>query len=378
MNVLFLVNRFPVISETFVLRQLTSLLDRGHDAQILANSLGDPLHLHSDISRYRLFERTTLLSDFTHLSSAFSPDILHCHFGPTGVLGLLLRDSGVFGGQLLTSFYGYDVTRHPEKYGKGFYRRLFSGGDLFTVTTDSMLEQLEGLGCPKQNIIKHYPAGIDLHRIQFRYRSLDVTRPIRFLTVARLVEKKGITVALQALAKVKAQGYQIEYSIIGEGPLRRQIELLVSELKLQDAVTMHGAKNDLDVMSALLEADIFMLPSMTSSDGDEDPSPIALLEAQAAGLPILSTMHSGIPEIVRDGKSAYLVPEGDQAALADAVIELLNHPESWAGMGHQGRSLVESQFSSDMLGDRLAAIYQKMLGETGDLILRSELGQALG
>lgn len=114
MKIAFYLNRFPVLSETFILHQITGLLERGHDVRIVTNSLGDLVNKHIDVDRYRLIERTQLLSETKVNPRPLAFDILHCHFGPAGIVGWILRDGGLFRGKLITSFYGYDVNRHPR------------------------------------------------------------------------------------------------------------------------------------------------------------------------------------------------------------------------------------------------------------------------
>lgn len=281
-------------------------------------------------------------------------------------MGALLRDGGFFQGRLVTSFYGYDVSRHPRTHGTGVYRELFRRGDLFIVTTNSMRHEVIALGCPQDKIIKHYPAGIDLAKFVFRPRTARPGEPIILLTVARLVEKKGIAYALRAAAKAKQDYSNLEYWIVGEGPLREPLEVLVSELGLTETVRMFGAQTEAEVLRLLSQAHLFLLPSATGSDGDEDSSPIALLEAQAAGLPVLSTLHCGIPEIVLDGESGWLVPERDVDALAAKLCYLVERPQIWPKMGGKGRGFVEKYFSADRLSDRSVEIYQGLL--TGELM----------
>ena len=105
---------------------------------------------------------------------------------------------------------------------------------------------------------------------------------------------------------------------------------------------------------------------MTAKDGDEEGTPTVLLEAQAVGLPVISTAHSGIPEIVEDGRSGFLVPERDAAALAERIGQLLEHPETWAEMGRAGRTTVEARHDTDRLSERLERIYESVVPRKSD------------
>ena len=109
------------------------------------------------------------------------------------------------------------------------------------------------------------------------------------------------------------------------------------------------------------DVDILLVPSVTAQDGDQEGTPAVLMEALAQGIPVISTYHSGIPELVQDGISGFLVPERDTNALAEKIIYLLEHQEIWAEMGKAGRKYVEENFDTNKLNDRLIKIYQQLL-----------------
>jgi len=109
------------------------------------------------------------------------------------------------------------------------------------------------------------------------------------------------------------------------------------------------------------EASIFLLSSVTAQNGDQEGMGLVILEAQAVGLPVLSTQHDGIPEAVVDGQSAFLVPERDVDALADRLTYLIEHPDIWPHMAQVGRAHVEDQYDIEVLNDRLAAIYREVV-----------------
>ena len=104
-----------------------------------------------------------------------------------------------------------------------------------------------------------------------------------------------------------------------------------------------------------------LAPSVTSQNGDCEGIPVAIVEALAWGLPVLSTLHSGIPEVIQDGESGFLVPERDTEALAEKLEYLIEHPELWPEMGRKGRKYVEEHYDIDKLNDRLVEIYQRLL-----------------
>lgn len=153
----------------------------------------------------------------------------------------------------------------------------------------------------------------------------------------------------------------MRYDVIGDGPLRRQLENLVRQSKLDSIVTFHGALDGREIAEILDRSHLFVLTSVTAQNGDQEGTPVSLLEAQAAGLPVISTRHSGIPEIVMDGKSGFLIPERDVHALADCLIRLLDHPELWPDLGQNGRAWVEKNFEASKCTDALLDIYSILL-----------------
>ena len=148
--------------------------------------------------------------------------------------------------------------------------------------------------------------------------------------------------------------------MIGDGPLRPAIEAEIAALGLE-GVRLLGSLTYEQYLGELAAAHAILQPSLTAADGDtEGGTPTVLIEAQAAGKPIVSTLHADIPEIVVPGKSALLVPEGDAVRLGDALAEILSAPARWAEMGAAGRSHVESEHDIRRQVERLEALYEDL------------------
>jgi len=215
------------------------------------------------------------------------------------------------------------------------------------------------MGCEEGKIIVHR-MGIDVEKFEFSERRKTGT--IKILSVGRLVEKKGHEYAIKALAKVvNKNGKDIIYRIVGDGPLKDELMSLAEELGIEDCVKFMGNVEDEELLKLYKESHIFILPSVTASDGDQEGIPVVLMEAQAMGLPVISTYHSGIPEVVIDGKSGFLVPEKDVDALAEKMEFLVEHPELWSEMGRHGREFVEKHYDIRRLNKRLVEIYQNLI-----------------
>jgi colanic acid/amylovoran biosynthesis glycosyltransferase len=183
----------------------------------------------------------------------------------------------------------------------------------------------------------------------------------RALTVGRLVEKKGVEYSIRAVAELLARGYRIQYEIIGDGPLRPYLAELIQQLGVGNQITLGGARDTEYVRRRMEESDVFLLASVTAADGDTEGAPVSLLEAQASGMPVISTRHAGIPEIVADNASGLLVPERDVQALGIALARLVDNADRWLEMGRAGRGFVERKHDLKMLNRRLVELYQEAI-----------------
>lgn len=281
------------------------------------------------------------------------PGVLLAHFGDEGCR--LLPVARRYGIPLLTRFYGYDVSMLPRSgRWRDRFTRLFAGGAGFLVEGPAMGKSLEALGCPPERI-HVVPLGLPVEEIPWRPRQDDGRSPVKVLMVASLREKKGHTFGLSALAAVAKQNPRLQVTIIGDGPLRGPLEGQVRASALAGRVSWLGNQPPSVVQQAMLEHHLFLHPSVTAGDGDtEGGAPVVILEAQATGLPVISSLHADIPFVTRPGVSALLAPERDIPALVTALTYLLDHPERWAAMGEAGRAHVMSQFHAGRLGERLA------------------------
>jgi glycosyltransferase involved in cell wall biosynthesis len=192
------------------------------------------------------------------------------------------------------------------------------------------------------------------HKLRCIYHGLDVgnyqpasrvssDKPM-VIAVGQLKEKKGFAYLIEACHMLKERGYHFECQIVGEGPLRQDLEARIRQLFLQDTVTLCGALPHQDVIDKYKQSTIFVLPCIVGSDGDRDGIPNAVLEALAMQRPVVSTRHSGIPEVVEDGVNGLLVPPADAVALAEALANLLDDPERRQRLGERGRQTVIENF----------------------------------
>lgn len=153
----------------------------------------------------------------------------------------------------------------------------------------------------------------------------------------------------------------IEYNVIGDGPLRESLQQLIQDLNVGHIVKLLGWKQHQEIVEILDNSHIFLAPSVTAKGGDQEGTPNVLKEAMAMGLPVISTPHGGIPELIEDGISGFLVPERDADAIAEKLSYLIEHPEVWPQMGQVGRAQVEEKYDMNKLNDELVEIYQQLL-----------------
>jgi colanic acid/amylovoran biosynthesis glycosyltransferase len=411
MRIAFLVNVFPKVSETFIVSQIVGLLERGHTVDIFAlhQNLGEPVQ--PQVKEYQLFDRVQYLTNpmsrkgrsltaaktilrcgwrrpihllrsmitFRYGRAAINLemlcaqsffvetplktpvyDVIHCHFGPAGILGQYLRDFHAMNGPLLTTFHGYDISSYVAKHGAGAYNDLFQKGEAFTCSSNFVRGKLIASGCDPAKIFL-FKLGTDLTKFDFLERRVDPEDDaIRLITVARLVEKKGIEYSIKAVANLVRQFPTVQYTIVGDGHLRQDLSLLVQRLDLQKHVTLVGWKSQEEVRLLFARSHIFVLASVLSSDGDFEGQGMVIQEAQAMGLPVVCTNHNGFSESMLEGQSGFLVPERDADALARTLETLIGQPNLWLEMGKKGRAFVEAEFDLGKRNDALVELYRRM------------------
>jgi colanic acid/amylovoran biosynthesis glycosyltransferase len=406
MRIAFLLNVFPKLSETFIVSQIVGLIERGHTVEIFARYRNTDEPVDPQVEKYQLIGRTQYLTIPTsrkgrvlaaakillrcgwgrplHLLRSMNVvrygkaainlelfccqqfflktpayDIIHCHFGPVGIFGQRLREIGALTGLLLTTFHGYDVASYIAQHGTGVYDDLFRKGEAFTCSSNFIRQKLIAAGCDPTKIFL-FKLGTDVRKFNFLKRRVDSDGVIRLVTVARLVEKKGLEYSIKAVGNLVRQFPNLEYTIVGDGNLRQNLCLLIERLNLRKNVSLVGWKTQEEVRRLFAKSHIFVLASVLSSDGDFEGQGMVLQEAQAMGLPVICTNHNGFPESILNGQSGFLVPERDAEALSTKLAELIREPELWPEMGKKGREFVEAEFDLSKRNDALVELYRTL------------------
>lgn len=287
------------------------------------------------------------------------PMFLHAHFGPDGFFALGLKRKHRL--PLVTRFYGYDVGILPRiPLWQRRYRRLFAEGDLFIVEGTNMKSILTGMGCPEDKIAVHH-LGVELDRIPYRPRQAEPGR-LLILIAGTFKEKKGLEYALRAVAgaRKRLHGVDVQTMVIGDGILKDDLHALAAQVGLNGAIQWTGYQPHDFFIQQLYEADLFLSPSVTAADGDtEGGAPVSLIEAAAAGLPVVSTTHADIPEVVLDERTGFLGPERNVDSLVEAIAQLAASPQLRLEFGRQARQHVEENYEAVKQGVRLEQIYSR-------------------
>lgn len=418
MRIAFFIDQFPSLSETFILNQITGLIDRGNEVDIYCDRPGNTEQMHPDVTKYELLNRVyytpipgnliwrclkglflfllnfsqapkTILrslnflkyrsSFYGNLADFLTPlylaipllqqkpyDIIQCHYGRNGLKAVLLKDLGVINGIIVTTFHGYDISRYLQIHGEHVYDHLFKRADLLQPISYYWYKKLISLGCDPHKVrLEVHHMGIDCDQFVPLSPSLTDSPEIKIVGIARLVEKKGLCYGIQAVARLVNQHphLSLSYQIIGDGVLREELEAQIKQLGVTKQIKLLGWKKQQEVKTIIGNADIVLAPSITSQEGDCEGIPVSLMEAMAQGIPVVSTYHSGIPELVEDGVTGYLVQEKQVDDLSQKLEHLVNNPSLRQCMGIAGRKKVLQEYNIELLCDRLVKTYQQLLSK---------------
>lgn len=407
MRVGLFLGAFPTASETFIWEHAVALLRRGYDLRVVASyPRGRVIHdidllsgsvtyrprtntllqavtgvaplafratITSPLSLFRLVasyhgrspdplpgrDNVTMLDSIAALASG-PVDIYHSHFGP---LGSRLQKSLYWlnsATPTVTTFHGFDVTTRSVLERYNHYHQLLKRGSLFLAVSNSLRNRLLELGAPPARTKVHH-VGIDVESFDGRGPKERNGRSFHILTIARLVEKKGVDIGLRAVLLLRNKGVPVQYSVIGDGPQRLALERFAVELGVDDVVSFHGVSARREVIQRLAEADVLLVPSVTAGDGDQEGIPVVIMEAMATYTPVVASNHSGIPEIVIDGKTGLLAEEHSAEQLSTHLMRLASEPQLGMRLAMNGRRLVETEFNSALQLEKLFAYYQQLV-----------------
>ncbi|NJM68812.1 MAG: glycosyltransferase [Scytonema sp. RU_4_4] len=303
-----------------------------------------------------------LAPDFVRHLRKLNPVLIHAHFGPDGVMALpLARDLGI---PLAVTFHGYDATMQ-DAYAKAsfwshrvYLRRrqvLKQKAQLFVAVSDYIKKTLLEQGFEPDKVVVHH-IGVDTKTFQ---PDPSVVREPIVLFVGRLLEKKGCEYLIRAMAKVQAAIPDAELVIIGDGPMNLDLKKLAAALLYR--YKFLGSQPRQVVQSWMNRALILGAPSVTAATGESEGMPIVILEAQAMGLPVVSSIHSGIPDVVVHKETGFLASERDWNTLADYILRLLEDKTLWQQFSQKGQERVRTLFNLRSQTKVLENLYDAVL-----------------
>jgi glycosyltransferase involved in cell wall biosynthesis len=299
--------------------------------------------------------------------SEVGANIALAEYGPTAVaIQSACKEARI---PLVVHFHGYDAHRTSvlNRY-RDAYRSVFAEAEAIVAVSRTMRAQLCELGAPSEKVFIN-PCGVDT--TVFQPRSQEGIQHPHFLAVGRLVGKKAPHLSLLAFSNVLARYPEARLTMVGDGELQGVCWDLAKALHIEHAVDFAGYKPHDEVLQLMRRATAFIQHSVQARDGDCEGSPVVIKEAGASGLPVVSTYHAGIPDIVSHGETGFLVEERDVEGMAEYMCQLASDREMAASMGHRARQRIERCFSMDRSVERLYRILQWAKGirqEKPDLV----------
>ena len=293
-------------------------------------------------------------------------EVVHSHFGYTGYhAARVVRRLGL---RHVVTFYGVDMSALPRQdpRWRARYRVLFERVDQVLCEGPCMAAGVAALGCPPEKLRVHH-LGVRLDDLHFNPRRWRPGEPLRVLIAASFREKKGIPSALEALARVKDE-VSLEITVVGDAGSEakskaEKVRILevVANCRLAPHVRFVGYQPWRWLMEEAYRNHIFMSPSVTAGDGDtEGGAPVGLIEMAATGMPVVSSRHADIPEVIEHGVGGWLAGERNIDELEQCLRRLIDAPEEWETLVRAARGRIEREFNAEKQGVALAEIYERV------------------
>ena len=398
MRIAIVVGSFPVVSETFIVNQITDLIDRGHQVLIFAYKKNTLDVIHQKIIDYKLLENVHYAKaaslplpsryiaffrfliknkkhiDYRRLTRSFhlktyekfkwildkAPfDIIHVHFGNIAIHIAEMRKWGYLKNTgFVTSFHGADISPHLISKNPNFYNDLIGEVDLITVNSEYTRSLLQKVSSTEK--VKILPVGLDSSFFKKNNNSSNANFTVLF--VGRLVDFKGPVLVLQIINELKERGYNnLKMKIVGEGALESELQRYIIENKLEKNIELLGALSQENVKQLMDESNLFLLPGIKDSNGRSENQGLVIQEAQAMELPVVISDVGGMKYGVLDGETGFVVKEKDIDAFTDKIEFFINNEDKRKEMGKKGREYILENYDSKLLGDKLVENYLNLI-----------------
>ncbi len=394
----YVLRKFPVLSETFVLNEILALEAQGVPVHIYAIQRPNDPCFHEDLAKlqarinyipqignlkwllrrnWQLAKRApkAYLRTLGYALIKLRP-ILIWRFLQAGMVAVDARGKGIqhfhahFAGSATTvtsmasklsgipySFTAHAVDIYKNRVSTRVLARKMSGADFVITISDVNRDYLSGFANGSASKIVIVRNGIDL--LRFVPNGAGPHTPFTLLCVARLIEKKGHAVLIDACRRLRDRGHSFQCLIVGQGILGRRIRDLIQQAGLQDEVHLLGPKKQGEILDLYHSSDLFVLPCQVTADGNRDGLPVSIVEALACGLPVVSTPVTGIPEAVKHGENGLLMPAGDPESLADGIESLMHDREIYERFRAAAHRSVQTQFDIQATAGQLSQLFER-------------------
>lgn len=392
----YVLRKFPVLSETFILNELLELEARGQPLYIISLMRPNDPRFHEDLPKLKA--RVTYLPQphelvklfryhgrlmrgdgkryskallyaatrgkpglaWRFVQSAFVANEvrrmklvhLHAHFANSPATVALLA-SKLTGVPFSFTAHATDIYKYKVNP-KALASKVRAARFVVTVSDFNKTHMERTTQTNGDKIVRLYN-GIDLER--FSPNGVPPPQPFRVICVARLVEKKGLPVLIDACRRLRDSGLDFRCEIVGKGRLRSELKSQIKRHKLGKHVSLVGPQSQVEVLGRYQAAHLYVLPCVIGSDGNREGLPVSIVEALACGLPVVTTPVTGIPEVVRDRHNGLIIPPGDSEILAAAIETLIRDPALYQQLRRNARPSVASRFDRR----RTAAVLHELL-----------------
>jgi colanic acid/amylovoran biosynthesis glycosyltransferase len=318
----------------------------------------EPVHLAG-----RLYHATRVSRHFDSLFASGRYDLVHAHFGTAGIFAL--RYSEKFDLPLVVTFHGFDVPLLsnaqrflPKRWGYAWLGpRLLRRMTLGLCASTELKELLQEEGVPECRLRLHR-LGINLEAFA-PTADRDDTAGVRVIMIGRMVAKKGFAYGIRAFARQAGAHSEARLTLVGDGELESSLRELVSSLGVEHQVEFAGVLPPQEVSTRLRSSDVLLAPSVVAKNGDRESGVIVVKEASACGVVPVGTYHGGIPEVIDDGVTGYLVPERNVDALSERLGRLMSGRSLRAQMAAAGRAKMEREYDNRQRVAALADLYDE-------------------
>jgi len=294
------------------------------------------------------------ISDIKHLLLSKKTSLVLAEYGPSGIEMMNICEELSI--PLIVHFHGYDAYRHDvlSSYGN-HYQEMFRKASAVVAVSKHMAIQLKELGCDPDKVF-YIPYGVNTQL--FSERIVEIKEK-QIVTCGRFVPKKSPQNTIKAFKLVHEKFPEMQLVMIGDGELLEECKVLVQELHLTNHVQFSGALPQDKIAEIFSVSKVFVQHSITTSNNDSEGTPLAIMEAGAAGLPVVATNHAGIPDVIDDGIHGFLVDENDITAMAEKIILLLSEPKKAEEMGRNLKNKVLDYYTMDRYMNDLRNLINK-------------------